>query len=440
MAERIFGDRLHQARTLRQRKLADLAERLDCSVPALSKWEHARTVELTAGQLSLLTETLRFSPAFFTACPSPPLADNDLLFKAPKDMLKRESAWLREFVRLLSELLDWMDEQRHLPPVKIRLVSRDYVDIPEAARELRAALGLQSSVPIEYLTHIAERAGVVVAARRRGQADGGPWSSFADDPIPDTDPDINERHEGCSTWVGEFRERPLILIRGVTGWEKTRWVLAHELAHLSLHAGRTPVSDEGEEQASRFASELLAPIQEVVKELPRIVTLATLLELKSKWGISLAALIRHLYSNNVITDQRKKTLYQQLYTRKNPETGRSYGATEPGWDKYSPERPALISAWLKYITGTMVPEAVSMVNAKFPPDLLASILNEQRGAVDEVRGAGIRRNGADEVIRLSDRVPTRKPEARQLRLLLGRAVDSTLKLPLGDYSLVSVVL
>ena len=207
MTERIFGDRLHQARTLRQRKLADLAERLDCSVPALSKWERAQTVELTAGQLSLLTETLRFSPTFFSAPPSSPLADNDLLFKAPKGMLKREAAWLREFVRLLSELLDWMDEERHLPPVKIRLISRDYADIPDAAR-LRATLGLHSSAPIDYLTHVAERAGVVVAVRRRGQAEGGPWTSTVTDPNPDADPDINKRHEGCSTWAGEFRERP----------------------------------------------------------------------------------------------------------------------------------------------------------------------------------------------------------------------------------------
>lgn len=411
MAETIFGDRLHQARTLRQRKLADLAELLDCSVPTLLKWEHAPTVAVTSRQLSLVTENLRFSPSFFSAPPSPPLAENDLLFKAPKGMRKRESAWLREFVRLLSELLDWMDEQRHLPPVKIRLISRDCVDLPTAAQELRAALGLQPTTPIEYLTHAAERAGVVIAVRRRSQADGGPWASSADD----LDPEISERHEGCSTWVGEFRERPLVLMRGVDGWEKTRWVLAHELAHLSLHAGRMPVSDESEEQASRFASELLAPIQEVAKGLPRVVTLATLLDLKFKWGISLAALIRHLHSNSVITDQRKETLYQQLYTRRNPETGRSYGATEPGWDRCDPERPGLISAWLKHITGTLVPEAAAIATVTFPPDLLASILNEQRAG--NTRDGTMRQNLTGDIINLNDRSTNRNTEMRQLRLL-----------------------
>jgi transcriptional regulator with XRE-family HTH domain len=424
MAQSIFGDRLHQARTLRQWKLADLADVLDCSVPTLSKWEHARTVDVTPHQLSLLNETLRFSPSFFSSRPSAPLADNDLLFKAPKGMLKRESAWLREFVRLVAELLDWLDEQRHLPPVKIRLVSRDYADIPQATRELRAALGLEPTAPIEYLTHAAERAGVVLAVRRRGQIEGGPWPSLSDRG-GDTDPDINERHEGCSTWVGEFRERPLVLIRGVTEWEKIRWVLAHELAHLSLHAGRMPVSDEAEEQASRFASELLAPIDEVVKSLPRVVTLAALLDVKFKWGVSLAALIRHLHSNEVITDQRKRTLYRQLYTRKNPETGRSYGVTEPGWDAYPPERPALISAWLKHIIGTTAPEAVSLVNGNFPSDLLASILNEQRSTLDDVKSAGIRRKESARITTLRDRASKLGLEERQLRLLLVLAVTST---------------
>jgi transcriptional regulator with XRE-family HTH domain len=418
MTETVFGDRLHQARTLRQRKLADVAERLDCSVPTLSKWEHARTVEITERQLSLLADTFRFSPSFFSTHPPSPLTDSDLLFKAPKGMLKREVAWLREFVRLLSELLDWLDDQRHLPPVKIRPLSRDYTNIPEAAKELRAALGFAPTQPIDYLTHAAERAGVVVAVRRRSQVDGGPWVPPAGDSSPDDDPDINERHEGCSTWIGEFRERPLVLMRGVTEWDKIRWVLAHELGHLSLHAGRMAVSDESEEEASRFASELLAPIDEITKGLPRVVTLATLMDLKFQWGISLVALVRHLRNNDAISDQRKQTLYRQLYTRKNPETGRSYGATEPGSDKYAPERPALISAWIKHVTGTLVPEAVSMFANTFPPDLLASVLNEQRNGSGAVRDAGTRSDNAVGVVRLGDRIASRNPEERQLRLLL----------------------
>jgi len=410
MSETIFGDRLYQARMLRQRKLTDLAALLECSVPAMSKWEHSRTVDVSQAQLSLLAETLRFSSRFFSMRPSPPLADNDLLFKAPKNMLKREVGWLKEFVRLTSELLDWLDERRHLPPVKIRLASRDGVDIREAARELRIMFGLSEIAPIDHLTHPVERAGIVVVVRRRSFVDGGPWATLAAEQqlsgSGESEPDINERHEGCSTWVGEFRERPLIVMRGVTTWEKTRWVLAHELGHLSMHAGRMPVSDEAEEEASRFASELIAPIREIVRELPRVVTLAALLELKFKWGISLAALIRHLHNNGAITDQRKKTLYAQLYTRRNPETGRSFGATEPGWDRRAPERPRLIAAWAQHITGSLVPEAISIASEVFPADLLASILNEQRATSSAAQNRVAAQHAEGEVINLRPRNST----------------------------------
>lgn len=183
---------------------------------------------------------------------------------------------------------------------------------------------------------------------------------------------------------------------GVTTWEKTRWVLSHELGHLSMHAGRTMVSEESELEASAFASELLAPMKEITKGLPRIVTLATLLDLKFEWGISLAALIRHLHVNGAITDQRKKTLYDQLYTRRNPDTGRSFGATEPGWDKREPERPRLITAWLERIVGSAIPEAVASTSGIFPSDMLGSILNEQRKAPTQTRSAAAGRPSADD--------------------------------------------
>ncbi len=372
MSDYIYGDRIRQARVLRQRKVTDLAEQLDRTVPALSKWEKSRKIYPRDGELGVLAEYLRVAPDFFSTRPSPPMTDIDLLFKAPQTTLKREINWLVEFVRLMSELLDWIDERRRLPPVQIQLTSRDGADVVNATQELRDVLGLGATEPIDYLTHPVERAGIVVAVRRRSSAVSN-WITAADD----TGSILKERHEGCSAWVGEFRERPLVIMRGVDTWEKTRWVLAHELGHLSLHAGRSAVSDDAEEQASRFANELIAPIGMIARELPRVITLASLLEVKHRWGISLAALIRHLDDNDVISRERRRTLYEQLYTRRNPETGRSFGVTEPGWNERQPERPRLIAAWLERVAGSRIPEAISATTI-FPPDLLASILNEQR--------------------------------------------------------------
>ena len=411
MGTEVYGDRLRQARILRQRKLTDIAALLDCSVPTMSKWERARVIDLSAPRLAALSANLKFSTSFFSTYPSPPLFDNDLLFKAPKSTPKRELEWLRELLRLVSEFLNWLDERQPLPPIKLTLRSVPSGDIRDAARELRRRLNIPLAQPIEYLTHPVERAGVIIVVRRRpyalasatGADVNAQHDEFSNNPMPEFA--TSERHEGCSAWVGEFRERPLVVMRGVTTWEKTRWVLAHELGHLSLHAGRTLVSEQSEDEASSFASELLAPIDELTRELPSVVTLATLLDLKFRWGISLAALIRHLHANGAITDQRKKTLYDQLYTRRNPETGRSFGATEPGWDDREPERPRLIAAWLERIVGNVTPEATASVSGTFPADILASILSEQRKAPGGPRGSTIHRpdSGNSKVIYLQDR-------------------------------------
>lgn len=412
MGAEVYGDRVRQARIIRQRKLTDIAALLGCSVPTMSKWERTRVIDMSESRLAALSEHLKFSADFFSTYPSPPLFDNDLLFKAPKSTPKRELEWLKEMVRLVSEFLNWLDERQPLPPVRLTLRSASSGDIRATARELRRRLNIPPSEPIEFLTHPAERAGIIIVVRRhpymitsvKGASVKSQHYEFGDNPTSGT---VNsERHEGCSTWVGEFRERPLIVMRGVTTWEKTRWVLAHELGHLSMHAGRTLVTEQSEDEASSFASELLAPIDEITRELPSVVTLATLLDLKFRWGISLAALIRHLHANDAITDQRKKTLYDQLYTRRNPETGRSFGATEPGWDGREPERPRLISAWLERIVGNATPEAIASVSGTFPSDILGSILSEQRKAPGGPMGSTTKRAASSDrkVVYLRDRV------------------------------------
>lgn len=372
IAPTVYGDRLRQARILRLEKLGNVAAVLGCTSSALSKWERADEVSISPVQLDRLTDFLRFPSDFFTRPPAAPITDSDLLFRAPKSTLKREKDFLREFMRFTGELIEWLDERRRLPPVKVRTQRPGSISITGAARELREDLGLHPEEPIDYLTHPVERAGIVVVVRRRQLGEGLEESDYSSAQ--------RERHEGCSAWIGEFRERPLIVMRSVQTWEKTRWVLSHELGHLVLHAGRMPVSEHAEEEASRFASELLAPINAITRELPRTITLAALVGIKLKWGISLSALIRHLHANNVISDRRKQTLYAQLYARKNPETGRTYGVTEPGWDARTPERPRLIAAWLSRAVGNVIPEAVAASSKIWPPDLLSEIITEQRPA------------------------------------------------------------
>ena len=146
--------------------------------------------------------------------------------------------------------------------------------------------------------------------------------------------------------------------------------------HLLLHRQR--LSLDAEAEASRFAGEFLAPARLIASELSQPVTLATLISLKQKWGISLGALLPHLWHSGLISKERFEALRTQLYTRINPDTGRTWGFDEPGWRDRDAERPRLLSAWTERCFGSSNPNAVALAVPELPPDLLGEMLKEQR--------------------------------------------------------------
>jgi Zn-dependent peptidase ImmA (M78 family) len=317
--------------------------------------------------LAAISKVLEFPEEYFVTPPPPPVDVKDLLFRAPVATTKTEKLYLAEFARSAGEVLGWLDGQHRLPPVKIPSLPSD-TPIQRAAREARVSLSIAQNEPIEHVTHLAERAGIPVIMR-------GSHSNLA----LSTDSAVevlNERHLGYSVRVGEHSDRPITVLRSNPSWERVRWTIAHEVGHVVLHGRSLPVNSE--EQASMFASELLAPIGEIEKELPHHVTLASLTALKLKWGISLGALVIHLKHNNLIDAERFETLRKQLYTRTNSATGRTWGRDEPGWDAREIERPRLLSVWLERCIGFTAPPAVAQVSRKWPADLIGSMLSGQR--------------------------------------------------------------
>jgi Zn-dependent peptidase ImmA (M78 family)/transcriptional regulator with XRE-family HTH domain len=371
----MYGDRLRQARILRQLSGIELASKLSLSASTVTRWETRELVSVDLKTLCKIVDALNFPQTFFLAPPTPYVADDDLLFRAPKSTLKREKGYLREFARVVGELLHWIEAKRPLPPLLLPVLPSD-TPAKEAAAIVRRALGQPADEPIRLLTHTVERAGVPVIRRAKQPTDDAPQEGSKQG-----SPKSRERHLGYTTWVGDFWDRPIIITRNVDSWERTRWTVAHEVGHTVLHRSGHIIASQGEaaeDAANRFASELLAPIDVIRGQLPATVTLFALIDLKMEWGISLGALIPHLYSNGLISRERRETLRSQLYARHNPETGTTYGLHEPGWSAQRPERPSMLRHWLERTLGTGEPESVAAISAMWPADLLREILAEQR--------------------------------------------------------------
>lgn len=367
MQSKIYGDRIRQARHLRKLLSKDMAVAMKWSPVRASRNEQSESLLVTDGELEGLSRLLRFPVNFFLMEPAPEIAPPGLLYRAPKRTTLRERDFLEEFGRFVAEAAELLNEQYRLPGVVLPTIPIG-TEPEDAAHLVRAALKLAPKEPVGYLTHLVETAGVPVVVRL-GESDLTDLEQ--DGPV-----DNPEQHSGCSAWFGEFAERPIVMMRSRQSWDRTRLTLAHELGHIVLH--RRGVTADAEEEAFRFAVELLAPISGVMADLPQYPTLSNLYPVKMKWGISIGALIRHLHRSGVFTQEQFRRLQAQMYSRINPETGSTWGLTEPGWNDRTPETPRMLAKWFEVCYGTRSPQVIAATVGLWPVDLLTQMLRSQR--------------------------------------------------------------
>jgi Zn-dependent peptidase ImmA (M78 family) len=377
----VYGLRVNQARVMRAMTVTAVMEALGWKHSRLNRVEKSITTAISVEDFERLVEVLRFPGKFFTAAPTSRVHKSDLLFRAPRSITATEREYLAQFAALAGEFLDELNVRTQLPPVRLPILPID-TPVDEATHNVRRSWGLDADTPIEYLTHEIERSGVVVVVRRlltsssrRILGEGDSTGKL-------------DKHLGYSVRVGEFNTRPLIIVRQSNSWERTRWTLAHEVGHLVLHATGN-VTEACEEQASQFASELLAPAAMLAKEVSRAPSLAELLPVKAKWGLSLGALLRHLHTSGLLTGPRFAGLRRQLYTRANPETGTTWGRVEPGWDDREVERPRLISKWLEMAFSARSAAMLAPYDLLWPQDLMEDFMAGQRAAPNAVAASAV---------------------------------------------------
>lgn len=366
----------------------DVVEALGWSAARLTRLERTDTTDMDEGDLEALAVLLRFPARFFTSPPGSRVRQEDLLFRAPKATSAKEKEYLAQFANAAGDFIDVLDQHHRMPPSMLEL-AQPGTDVRAAAAAVRDVFGVERGAPIRHLAHAMEHAGVVVVKRARrskstGKLDWRAYPKAGDEPAPSqapaAEPVLLERHHGYSARTGVYRDRPLAVVRATDSWERTRWTLAHEVGHLVLHRHGGQITEDKEVEASMFASELLAPAKAVAKELLATPTLYSLMPVKMKWGISLGALVTHLFHSGLIDEDRRNSLRAQLYTRINPETGHTWGMTEPGWNEHKPERPRLLRRWVELCFGEDEPTKQAAQELIWPQDMLEDLLADQRPA------------------------------------------------------------
>lgn len=279
------GKRVRQAREIRRLTQKQLAERIGKTQGSITHIERGFK-DASAELIAAIAQVTDFPMSFFTTEPRIEFPLDSLLFRARAAMTRRDAVAACHYAEIVYEMVEMLSEYVTQLPV-VALKSQGHP--AEAAREVRRKLRIPPDLPIPHLINGMERAGVTIIA------------------LP-----LNvEGIDAFSCWI---EDKPVVAVCAGRSGDRTRWNAAHELGHLAIHANRK-IRAEEHRQADEFAAELLLPEVQLRKEIMPPVTIASLAQLKPRWGVAIQALIRRAHDLKIITDRQYTYLFEQLSVR-----------------------------------------------------------------------------------------------------------------------------
>ena len=317
------GERLKEAREARGLTGAALAELVGVARASISLYELGRASPQLETMVKLST-VLNCPPPFFLRPPSPSISDN-LFYRSMSgatkvDRLKarRRYAWLKEITSYLRGFVRFPRVNIPSIPIPDTLSDIDADVIESAATQTRREWGLGNG-PISDVTLLLENNGAIVSKVSLGTM----------------------QMDGFSGWCPNTNTPYIVLGADKGSAVRSRFDIAHELGHIVLHRAlpsqhvNSPISNSLlERQAYQFAGAFLLPAESFSDDIYTI-TLDSLKALKSKWLVSIGAMLVRAERLNLIAEQPTRRMWAN-YNR------RGWKRKEPLDDELQPEYPRLL--------------------------------------------------------------------------------------------------
>jgi len=301
----LLGERLKVARKAAQLSLRALAEQVDVSAQAISKYERDLMTP-NSDMLLRLARVLGVKVEFFfrtqqvTLSPPAYRKRTALPRKQEQAILAHVQEWLERYLE--TESLFPSDEMPHfaLPDGMSHQMS-SLEEAEDVALALREEWGL-GKVPLESLVDLLEDRGIKV-----GLVDG------------------HDKFDACTFWAND--SMPVIVTKRDVSGDRQRMNIAHELGHLVLETNDEPA-------AYRFAGAFLVPADTARYELGeqrRTLDLYELHLLKHKYGWSMQGWIYRAKDLGIISESAATRLFRRFRRE-------GWHKEEPG-DQLPPEEP-----------------------------------------------------------------------------------------------------
>lgn len=316
--------RIREARIARGLSLSDLSEQLDLSKQVISKYELG-TVKVPMDNLIKISNTLNFPIRFFYKSKDLEVEQSSqsvTFFRSLRNTSKRVKTSLEQQIKFMQEIYSFLQKYIDFPHVDIpEDISSDYkigVDdnyIDDVAMKLREYWGLGNK-PISNLSNLLLKKGFIISRVELKTQKADAFSKLINGGVP------------C-----------VILGSDKNSAVRSRTDLAHELGHIILHSHIEETEFEKnikviEKEADKFAGAFLLPSEEFAGDIYSV-SLDSLIYLKEKWKVSLAAMIVRAHSLGIVSDEQYTSLFKQLNIRK-------WRVKEPLDDVLEFERPNIV--------------------------------------------------------------------------------------------------
>jgi len=265
---------------------------------------------------------LGFDVQFFYQPPGPEFPYGSLLYRRRASLKAVDQARLHQMAWAAFTLYENMAKQlRRVPPLRLPNL---FGEPPEVAAQLtRDALGCEPDSPIDRLLFKIEGCGVCVFAV----------------------PDNVEDYEAFMLWADH--RKPVVVVNTGKPGDRIRFTTAHEIGHAVMHHSLQGSTSNAEDEADRFASELLLPADAMLQAIVPPVTLSSLADLKIQWGVSIQALRTRARDLGIITEHQYKYLVIQQ--------SRLWGnKQEPDNLAIAPERPRALRKMAEELYGNPI--------------------------------------------------------------------------------------
>ena len=341
------GARLREAREARGLPAIALADLVGVSRQAMSQYENG-SVTPHPDVMETIADTLNLPSKFFWR----PLGEREsgaIIYrsmsaatKASRTRAERRLGWMQEIAAYLRGFVE-------LPPVN--LPAFDLPDEPvaiateqihECASQCRRFWGL-GDAPISNVVWLLENNGVVIARDALGA----------------------DALDAFSVWSSLDGRPYIVLSSDKESAVRSRFDVAHELGHLVLHRnvdstglGRLAEHRLIEDQAHMFAGSFLLPASTFADDF-YVPTLDSIRILKSKWMVSIGAMIKRAAQLDLITSEQERRLWIN-YSR------RGWRRREPLDDELPIEQPRLLSRSIELIVNNRIQNLAAMVEGAPP--------------------------------------------------------------------------